>query len=188
MMAEIDSILNRYEEELKEVEKAWKSYKEIVRRLLDSWVLDKPKVLSKLSELEGLLQRYRDELRELSVRYELGLITEEELKKNTESIQKEMERLREDVNVLRQRLENVEKLCILHAFQARLPFTGVSISEIKEKLARLEELKRQGRLLDEVYHKIKRELEEQLRILEEKVSELQGQSERTSSASEEETS
>ena len=187
-MAEVGDALNRYETELEEVERTWKNYREIVKRLLNSWIIDKPKILSRLSELEGLLQKYQDELKELNIRYELGLMSEEELRKSIESIEKEMQKLNEHVEELRQRLTNIERLCLVHAFQARLPFTGASIREIKEKISRLEELKRQGRLLDEVYVKIKRELEDQLRILEEKVSEIQGQSASISTGEEEKTS
>ena len=173
-MSESEEILNHYETVLNELHRLWNNYREAVQRAISTWIMERPKVISKISELQGLLEHYEEELRELTIKHELGLLDEDKLEESARPIREEVERLSAQLQRLLERLRRIEKGYVMHAFQARLPFTGASIREIREKLSKLEEMYQAGRIREVVYRKLRRELEEQLRILEASVAELEG--------------
>ncbi|MCD6510157.1 MAG: hypothetical protein J7L11_07235 [Thermoprotei archaeon] len=174
MSTEIENILSKYEGDVEELNRVWNGYRQTANRVINSWVIDKHKLTSKISELQGLLNKYEEELKELMIRYNIGLIDDELLSKMAESLKEDIAKVEGELRTLKERTERLEKACIAHAIQARLAYGGLSINEVKAKIARLEELREQGKILDEVYNKIRGELEEQLRILEETIAALQG--------------
>ncbi len=174
MSAEIENILSRYEDDIEELNRVWNGYRQTAQRVINAWILDKHKLVSKISELQGLLDKYNEELKELTIRHTIGLLDDELLSKMSETLKEDISRVEKELRILRERTERLEKACVMHAIQARLTYGGLSINEVKSKINKLEELRDQGRILEEVYRKIRTELEEQLRLLEETIAALEG--------------
>jgi len=166
---ELEVLLNRYEAEIQRLERMWREYQEAVRRSLNSWISDRTKVMRKISEYTGLVEKYNDEIKELAIRHNIGLIEEKELTEMVEDLKNKISEVERILNNIKSRLEELDKNYMRHALQAKLPFVSTTVKEIKERLAKLEKLKEEGKVSEEVYEKLRQELEEQLRALGEEV-------------------
>lgn len=175
---EIEKIVEKYEVEIKRLEDLWQSYREAARTMVNSWIRERVNIIAKISELEGLLKSYENELKELEVKYEIGVINEEELTRKTGPLIENMRILRDTLDKLKESLKRIDEIMIIHALQAKLPMSGGSLNDIKKKLKALKELYEKGQIRKEVYEKLKLELEMQERILQESLEVIKGTKEK----------
>ncbi len=144
----------------------WEEYERNARRVLEDWDELREETELILSGINSLLESYEKELRELDARFKLGLLSENtfnEIKSEIDRKAAEYLELKDNIEYL---LQRIERVITPH-------FRRIKVSEVKPELAklrlslnRLENMFKEGRISEETYERVKRQLEKQIARLE----------------------
>jgi len=158
---------SRFEEEFRELDNLWDTYKNTGMDLISRWDKYRVRVLDKVSKLAGIVSSIQRELNELKVKVELGLLDEEKANRRIERLDEKLKTLESRLISLRNFLETFEKWSLTHRRRIGPLPTISGAEEIREKINELENLYKNKQVREDVYKRIKAELETLLAILEE---------------------
>ena len=139
----------------------WEKYSSEAKRVLDMWDRLRDRLASALKVLRDLLDSIDSEINELDVRKELGLIGEEEYTKLKEILEERRSKLEAEYQRLSDMFENAERRSIDHKRKALASIPLIK-SKLKAGLIRLETLYREGKISDDLFSKLKQEIEKAL--------------------------
>ncbi len=160
-------VYSRFEEEFKNLDNLWEKYKTNGIDLISRWDRYRVKVLDKVSKLAGIVSSIQVELNELKIKVELGLLDEEKANRRIENLEEKLKNLESRLISLRNFLETFEKWSLSHRKRIGPLPTISGAEEIREKVNELEKLYKEGQVREDVYKRIKSELETLLALLEE---------------------
>lgn len=149
-----------------ELNERWSSYEEGARRLVKIWEevsMSGDHALRALSEVADMYGKLLGNLRLLLDSGRISQATFEELRKEVESNLDEYRRRREN---LEKALKSVERLVTPHIHRVKVSEAKPEVGKLRLGLMKLEQLYKEGKVSREVYEKMKRELEDKIKKLE----------------------
>ncbi|RLF04401.1 MAG: hypothetical protein DRJ64_06995 [Thermoprotei archaeon] len=157
----------KFEEGFRELDDMWEKYRSASVDLICGWDRYRVKLLDKVSKLAGIVSSIQVELNELKVKVELGLLDSEKANRRIEKLGEKLKKLEARLISLRNFLETFEKWSLVHRKRIGPLPTVSGAEEIHGKLKELDELYNSGQVREDVYKRIKAELETLLKIIEE---------------------
>ncbi len=149
-----------------DLNRLWETYDKEARLLIDQWEEIKDELEKYLMSIQQSIDTYISELSKLDVKYKVGIIDEElynELKSDLERKISEKRFLQDE---LIKKLNEAERLVMPHFKRVKVSEVKPEIAKLRIALSKLEQKYREGKVSEEVYLKLKGELENKIKKLE----------------------
>ncbi|MEM0458410.1 MAG: hypothetical protein QXZ31_00915 [Thermofilaceae archaeon] len=144
----------------------WASYEEGARRLVKMWEevsMTGTHAVRALSEVASMYEKLLSNLKSLLDAGRISPAAYEELRREVESNLNDYRKRREDLEIA---LKNAERLVTPHIQRVKVSEAKPEIGKLRLGLMKLEQLFKEGKVSREVYERMKRELEERIKRLE----------------------
>lgn len=164
--------LQSLEQEIIDLSRAWEEYEQSARRLLEEWRDVGEDAKEILSGIERSMESYKRELEELEVRRKLRLVPDDvyqDVKQEIETTLKKYVDLRENIRAL---LNNIERLVLPHYKRVKAAEAKPDIAKFRLSLMKLEQMHKEGRIGENVYNRLRAEIEAEIKRLERLVEEV----------------
>lgn len=149
-----------------ELNEKWSAYEEGARRLLKMWEETSSSGAHVLRALNDVINMYERLLNNLGLLLDSGRLSQkayEELKSEAESNLNNFKRRREELERV---MKSVERLITPHIQRVKVSEAKPEIGKLRISLMKLEQMFKEGKVSEEVYEKMKKELEERIKRLE----------------------
>jgi hypothetical protein len=157
----IDNVVMKYDELVKKLDDAWKEYESNVVGARRQWELEKMTLLRAQELLSMTITNYEKMLAEIELKKEfLPPDSYQEVKRDLEA---KLEALRELLDEVKTKYTALEEGLGVHFRRVLTSSTSAEVISLKLSLSRLEELLKEGKISQETYEKLKKELEELLK-------------------------
>ncbi|WP_069807409.1 hypothetical protein [Vulcanisaeta thermophila] len=155
---QINQLYNEYSEEIKRLNAMWNDYKNAVNNIKKRWDLDNVQLLLKINELRASIDSIRDELETLKVKKELGLVDDEGYSRVFAELTETLTKLNNMYEDAKSKIDDVNRGIREHWFRS-MDVTTLTIEQIDARIKELEEGKSRGELSEEVYERVRADLE-----------------------------
>jgi len=149
---------SEYLDELRRLNGMWSDYRNAVNRVKRIWDADNVTLNSRLNQLKAGIDALREELEALKVKKELGLIEEEEYSKLSAELSETLTRLTNMYEEAKARLEEIDRGVKEHWLRS-MDVATVTPEHVEEMSRELEEARERGEVTQEVYERIRSDLE-----------------------------
>jgi hypothetical protein len=157
----IDNVVMKYDELVKKLDDAWKEYESNVVGARRQWEVEKMTLLRAQELLSKTITNYEKMLAEIELKKEfLPSYSYQEVKRDLEA---KLEALRELLDEVKTKYTALEEGLGVHFRRVLTSSTSAEVISLKLSLSRLEELLKEGKISQETYEKLKKELEELLK-------------------------
>jgi hypothetical protein len=157
----IDNVVMKYDELVKKLDDAWKEYESNVVGARRQWEVEKMTLLRAQELLSMTITNYEKMLAEIELKKEfLPPDSYQEVKRDLEA---KLEALRELLDEVKTKYTALEEGLGVHFRRVLTSSTSAEVISLKLSLSRLEELLKEGKISQETYEKLKKELEELLK-------------------------
>ena len=168
IVREIQKVVNErlkyYNDGLRRLDESWNSYRESVNGLKREWDSEYPLIEARINQLKLSIDELRRRLEELNVKRDIGLIDEQAFTKMANEINAALDEVEKIYDELRNSLSQLENGIVNHWIRS-LDVSSMSQEAVQETLKMIDEARSNGQLSDEVYSRLRRELETLLRAL-----------------------
>ncbi len=157
----IDNVVMKYDELVKKLDDAWKEYESNVVGARRQWEVEKMTLLRAQELLSKTITNYEKMLAEIELKKEfIPPDSYQEVKRDLEA---KLETLRELLDEVKTKYTALEEGLGVHFRRVLTSSTSAEVISLKLSLSRLEELLKEGKISQETYEKLKKELEELLK-------------------------
>jgi len=157
----IDNVVMKYDELVKKLDNAWKEYESNVVGARRRWEVEKMTLLRAQELLSKTITNYEKMLAEIELKKEfIPPDSYQEVKRDLEA---KLETLRELLDEVKTKYTALEEGLSVHFRRVLTSSTSAEVISLKLSLSRLEELLKEGKISQETYEKLKKELEELLK-------------------------
>lgn len=149
-----------------ELTKSWEEYERAAREVIEKWEELRDRLERELLSIDSSLEAYAAELNRIELKHKLGVLDEnqfEDLKKELEG--KISEKMSEKEN-LQRKIEELDRLVIPHYKRVKAAEVKPEIAKLRIALSKLEQKFKEGGITEDLYKKLKAELEAKLKRLE----------------------
>ena len=160
---DVKKIFEELKGKISQLDYAWERYVEIVKDFSKDWYVKKTLIQQKIMEKNALTNYYRDKILELEVKKSVGLIDEENYNTLKEDYKEKLDEALEELNYIKETLKELEDRATRHLKRVFIEAIYGDKEEIKRKIEELEKMYEEGRIRQDVYLKLKNELEQMLR-------------------------
>lgn len=163
---QVSEALESIEKLALELSEKWSIYEEGARSLIKMWEgvsMQGSHALRALSDVIGLYEKLLDNLKAL---LDGGRISEKAFNELKEEIELNLSNYKQKRENLERNLKNVERLVIPHIQRVKASEAKPEIGKLRLSLMKLEQLFKEGKVSQDVYEKMKKELEERIKRLE----------------------
>jgi archaellum component FlaC len=156
--------LERFRESFLKAEELWNNYSTFVKTTVREWEAFRIDLLDRLSEVRVKLEADLRTTEELSLKLDLGLLSEEKVKKKLDELQEEIARLKEEYQTLWLAYEEITLMYITHCVKSGLP-VSLSARDIEEKKEELKSAINKKMVSEEVAQQLEKILSDEASIL-----------------------
>jgi hypothetical protein len=157
----IDNVVMKYDELVKKLDDAWKEYESSVVGARRQWEVEKMTLLRAQELLNTTITNYEKMLAEIELKKEfIPPDSYQEVKRDLEA---KLETLRELLDEVKTKYTALEEGLGVHFRRVLTSSTSAEVISLKLSFSRLEELLKEGKISQETYEKLKKELEELLK-------------------------
>ncbi len=152
-------IISEYENKVQDLNDKWSTYERSVNDTRLSFSRDRILIEHHLELLKRAIIMYETDLKELDYRRSVGLLDEEQYIKLRDEIENRLSKLKREYEELSRRYSEVTSGISTHVKRLLAITPTLEVSKMRLVLARLDELLREGKISQEIYEKLKREIE-----------------------------
>lgn len=163
---EVTRKIRMAEEMAMNLNEKWKEYEETARQLMRLWEETSMNGRHALEAVSSVVDLYEKILENLDTLLKSGRISErsyDELKKETQS---NLEKYKNIKNDLESALKNAERLVIPHIQRVKVAEARPELGKLRLALMKLEQMFKEGKVSQETYERMRKELEARIRWLE----------------------
>jgi ElaB/YqjD/DUF883 family membrane-anchored ribosome-binding protein len=163
---EVTRKIKMAEEMAMNLNEKWKEYEETARQLMKLWEETSMNGRHALEAVSSVIDLYEKILDNLDTLLKSGRISErsyEELKKETQS---NLEKYKNIKNDLESALKNAERLVVPHIQRVKVAEARPELGKLRLALMKLEQMFKEGKVSQETYERMRKELEARIRWLE----------------------
>ncbi len=160
----VERIYGNYVEQIKRLNDMWNEYKNAVLNVKKSWDVDGVMLLLRLSELKASIESLREEIDVLKVKRELDLISDEEYSKLTGELTEALSKLTSMFEDVKAKIEEIDRNIKEHWLRS-MDVTSLTPEQVDSMIRELEEGRARGEIPDELYERLKADLELMRRIV-----------------------
>ena len=154
------NVISQFESKVKEMEYWWDKYSEFVRGVLDDWEKNKDEIKHRIIELTSAIENFKSLAKELDIKHELGLISDSEYNSIKTKYNNELVKYNEELEQLKTSYDKIESSIKRHYKRIMHPIVKSNEEDIKKKLELLDKLFKEGKVKEEVYKRLRKELED----------------------------
>lgn len=155
---QITRLYNDYSDQIKRLNSMWSDYKNVVNNVKKNWDLDNVQLIMRINELKASIDSLKEELETLKVKKELGLMDDESYSKISAELTEALTKLTNMYEDAKSKIEDIDRGIKEHWFRS-MDVTTLTPEQIEGRIKELEESKARGELPDDVYERIKADLE-----------------------------
>lgn len=155
---QISRLYDEYSEQIKRLNAMWSDYKNAVNNVKKNWDLDNVQLILRINELKASIDSLREELETLKVKKELGLVDDENYSKLSTELTDVLTKLTNMYEDAKSKIDDVDKGIKEHWFRS-MDVTTLTPEQVEGRIKELEESKARGELPDDIYERIKADLE-----------------------------
>jgi DNA repair exonuclease SbcCD ATPase subunit len=159
---DIDSLIER----AGELAKLWENYEEEARRVVEEWEELGEKIRKELAGLEASINAYIEELDRVEKLFESGRISEEEFSDLRSRIESKLAEKNSEREALARKLAELDRVVLPHYKRVKVAEVKPEIAKLRLALSKLEERFKSGSISEEVYKRLRTELEDKIQRLE----------------------
>ncbi len=159
MPKSVEVALEELEEDFNRLDEMWKVYREESARVIKRWEGMRVGLLDKVAKISGVLSKIERELEELYAKIELGMLSSDKAAERINKLEETRAKLEGGLNTLKGTIEKFENWSRKHRKLARVVAIGGE-EDILKMLETLEKLKQAGSISEDVYERIRKELQE----------------------------
>ncbi|MCI4446706.1 MAG: hypothetical protein JHC20_02160 [Pyrobaculum sp.] len=157
----IDNIVMKYDDLVKKLDDAWKEYENNVVNARRQWEVEKMSLLRAQELLNKTISDYEKMLAEIELKKDfIPPDSYQEVKRDLET---KLETLRGLLDEVKAKYTALEDGLGVHFRRVLTTSTSAEVISLKLSLSKLEELLKEGKISQETYEKLKKELEELLK-------------------------
>lgn len=161
-MVEVDRLIER----ASQLTKLWESYEESARVIIDEWEELRDRMKKELAGLEAVINTYVEEGNRLEKLYTDGKIGKEEYSDLKSRIEKKLAEKSSEKETLTKKLAELDRVILPHYKRVKVAEVKPEIAKLKLALVKLEEKYKSKSISEEVYRRLKAELEDKIQRLE----------------------
>lgn len=165
--------LRALEEELVSLGRLWEEYERNAKLVLERWEELSREARHVIAGVKSSINACRLELEELEARHKLGLVLEEAYSELKEEIESKIQELEGMLKQIEEALSESERLIAPHFKRVKAAEAKPEIAKIRLSLMKLDQMYRDGKVSEEVYRRVKSELEKRLAKLERLLAEVE---------------
>jgi len=172
VVEEVSRMLKAAEEMAVDLNEKWREYEENARRLVKLWEETSMSARHALEMIGSVIELYEKIIENLDALLKSERISEKaysELKRETLSNLEKYKALKNDIE---NSFKNVERLVISHIQRVKVAEARPEIGKLRLSLMKLEQMFKEGKVSQETYERLKKELESKIRWLEQLVGEV----------------
>ncbi len=158
LLKQINKTYDNYVEQIKRLNNMWSDYKTAVGNVKRNWDVDNILLALRVNELKASIDSIQEELDMLKAKKELGLIDEEEYSKSSAELTDTLTKLSSMYDEARSKIDEVDKGIKEHWFRS-MDVTTLTTDQVDGMIKELEDNKAKGEVPDDVYTRIKADLE-----------------------------
>jgi len=149
--------LNEAARELEKLDRLWSEYEDSTRNFLNRWERIKTHAEAQIKVLEELIDVIKSEIEELDVKADLGLMDKNYYRIRREELERKLRNYEERLSRLNSIFESNTKRAEEH-LKKIMSARPIAESKLRLTLMKLEDLRKEGKLSEEIYIKLKEEL------------------------------
>lgn len=149
-----------------ELARIWEEYDRAAREVVERWEDVRERISRELAGVDATITAYVDELERLEKMRESGVIGEEEYGELKASLERRLAEKNKEREELSRVLADLDRVVLPHFKRVKVAEVKPEIAKLKVALAKLEERFKSGGISEEVYEKLRSELEERIKRLE----------------------
>lgn len=169
---EVSQKIKAAEEMALSLNEKWREYEETARQLMKLWEEASMNCRHALEAVSSVIDLYEKILENLDVLLKSGRISERsynEIKKETQS---NLEKYKIIKNDLENALKNAERLVIPHIQRIKVAEARPELGKLRLALMKLDQMYKEGKVSQETYERMRKELEAKIRWLEQLAGEV----------------
>lgn len=160
----LENRIRELEEAIRSLNDLWKAYSDAAKKVIRGWESYKRVLERRLSSLNRELEGFELTLNELEVRKELKMIDDTVYQKSLNEIQLAMEKTRTEAEKIQSAIRHIEELLDEHVKRVGPLLVEVTIESLRQSLAKLEDMYKEGKIDEKTYRKLRKELEEYVKL------------------------
>ncbi len=165
--------LEELEMRIVELDSLWRKYEDEANDLIEHWEDLRTESERILAGLTSSISACRAELDSIETKYKLGLLDDPSYSELRESLEERLNRYEDIASRISLSLERVERLLTPHLRRVLAARAKPEINKLKVGLMKLQQLYESGKISEETYNKLKRELEQKIERLERVLAETE---------------
>jgi len=165
--------LEELEVKIVELDSLWRKYEEEASGLIEHWEELRTESERILAGLTSSISACRAELESVETKYKLGLLDDPSYSELKRSLEERLNRYEDTASRISLTLERVERLLTPHYRRVLASRAKPEINKLKVGLMKLQQLYESGKISEETYNKLKRELERKIERLERVLTETE---------------
>jgi DNA repair exonuclease SbcCD ATPase subunit len=159
---EVDRLIDR----ASELARLWESYESEARRVVEEWEELRDKIKRELAGLEAVINAYISEKGRLEKLLEEGKISEEEYTDLISRLEKKLAEKNSEKEALTKKLADLDRVVLPHYKRVKVAEAKPELAKLRLALSKLEERFKSGSISEEVYMRLRAELEDKIQRLE----------------------
>jgi len=159
----IKSLYSKYQSSIGTLKSMWESYCKRVIEIASRWELEKILFLEKLVDLTLSRELLEEEYKVLTTKRELGLVTEEEYSKRVDELTDAMRKVKEEIESVVSMIREVDEAIKFHMHTVYALYV-FRREDIEKMLRTLDEMRSAGKVREDTYNIVKKDLETILKL------------------------
>ena len=159
---EVDRLIDR----ASELARLWESYESEARRVVEEWEELRDKIKRELAGLEAVINAYISEKGRLEKLLDEGKISEEEYTDLISRLEKKLTEKNSEKEALTKKLADLDRVVLPHYKRVKVAEAKPELAKLRLALSKLEERFKSGGISEEVYMRLRAELEDKIQRLE----------------------
>lgn len=159
---EVDRLIDR----ASELARLWESYESEARRVVEEWEELRDKIKRELAGLEAVINAYISEKGRLEKLLDEGKISEEEYTDLISRLEKKLAEKNSEKEALTKKLADLDRVVLPHYKRVKVAEAKPELAKLRLALSKLEERFKSGSISEDVYMRLRAELEDKIQRLE----------------------
>ena len=159
---EVDRLIDR----ASELARLWESYESEARRVVEEWEELRDKIKRELAGLEAVINAYISEKGRLEKLLDEGKISEEEYTDLNSRLEKKLAEKNSEKEALTKKLADLDRVVLPHYKRVKVAEAKPELAKLRLALSKLEERFKSRSISEEVYMRLRAELEDKIQRLE----------------------
>lgn len=159
--------LSEIERRVIEITNLWDEYQKNALSLIQKWDQINRKIEQLLSGVKSSLEAAQKEVKEIQVRFKLGLISEDLYNEAMTNLDNQIEALEEIKNNVEESRNRVFRMIMPHIKRIKATEAKPEVGKLRMGIIKLDQMFKEGKISEDLYKKLRTELERKIRELEE---------------------